>query len=145
MANGPIPTAAQFRASCTKPEAFASVDSSVIDIVLARKVDYLAAAFGDRATLPILEWDGSCVDAVFSFTARALMGFRGYKKSPEGDSEFVTLDVEAKKFRDGIKAKTEHPTFTDSKASRPDRPLISSAATSDAWQRGSSQRCRTCR
>lgn len=136
MANAPVPTAAEFRDSCTKPEAFASVDSSVIDIVLARKVDYLAAAFGDRATLPILEWDGSCVDAVFAFTARALMVFRGYKKSPEGDSEFVTLDVEAKKFRDGIKAKTEHPTFTDStQGNRPDSPRINSERTSDAWTR----------
>lgn len=145
MAQGPVPTVDDFRTSVTKPDCFAAIDDSIIAKMLSRKTDYLVAAFGDRATAPILSWDGSCEDAVIAFTARTLMGYRGYKKDAAGDSEFVALDVKADAFRNGIKDKTEHPTFEDSTPGlRPDTPLVGSSPTADYWAR-SRRGCGSCR
>lgn len=141
-ANGPVPTVEAFRASCTKPEAFSSVSDPTIAIVLAQETDILAAAFGDRAKLPITEWDGACDAAVFAFAGRRLMAYRGYRPSPEGDKEFVALAERAERFREGVKGKTEHPRFTDSTTgNRPDSPRILGAQQAAAW----ANRRRTCR
>lgn len=144
MATGPAPTYAQFLARCTFPEAFSGIAQADVEAVLQDAADYLAAAFGDRAVLPILEWDGSCLRAAVRLAGRDLMGYRGYDSGAGSDKEIVALAEKAETFRDGIKDKTEHPYFVDSHSGPvPDAPRVMSSRRSDDWitRRGSGGRC----
>lgn len=144
MASGPAPTYAAFLARCSFPEAFSGIAQATIEGVLQDNADYVAAAFGDRAILPILTWDGSCDRAVRHLTFRDLMACEGYNSNAGADVEIINLAEEAKAFRQGIIGKTEHPMFTDSHSGAvPDAPRILSSATSDAWvtSRRSRRRC----
>ncbi len=137
------PTAAQFRASCPKPEAFESIDDAAIDLACDRWSDTLQSALGDRATLPILQWDGACHGAVLARVARSIMGNRGYNRQAGADDEIGAMADEAEAFFDrcrpgkgGADGKRENPRFVDSKENRPqDAVIVSSSARSDDWAR----------
>ena len=143
MAQGPVPSYAEFLGGVTKPECFTgpnpsspTIPQAIVESVLEDCTDEVVSAFGDRATPPILTWDGACKRAVICLSARVLMGHRGYKKDPGGDSEFVALAKRADEWLELVAAKRRHPTFTDSTVGlRPDTPRISSSLTADAWAR----------
>ncbi len=144
MAQGPVPTDAAFLAGVSKPECFSGIAQATRENVLSDCADEVVSAFGDRATAPILTWDGACVRAVITLAARVLMAHRGYKKDPAGDSEFVALAARTDEWLELVAAKRRHPTFTDSTTGyRPDTPRVSGAQSADAWTRRA--RCGPCR
>ena len=145
MAQGPVPSRADFLAGCPFPDAFVGIDATSVNRILARMTDRLASAFGDRAIPPIVSWDESCEDAVCALAARRLMAYRGYDGNQGQDAEIVKLAGEAETFRSAIKDKTEHPTFVDSHLGPvPDAPRVLSSRTSDAWVSRTRDRGRCC-
>ncbi len=134
------PVAATFRAACVKPEAFEDILDATIDLVLRRKASYVATVgLSDRATLPILQWDDVCEDAVISLSARALMANRGYNREAGADDEIVRMAEEAKEFVDamapGKDGKRVTPLYIDSANNTKikDGVRVVSSQTSDGW------------
>jgi len=132
------PTAVRFRAMCPKPEAFASIDDATIDLFAEQHADELMSALGDRATLPILQWDAGCDGAVRALMARSLMGNRGYNRQAGADEEIVKLAERADAFLARCRpsgdenGKTENPRFVDSHSNIPlDAPSVQSNERSD--------------
>ena len=142
MAQGPVPSYAEFLAAVAKPDAFDSIAQATVEGVLSLVTDEVVTAFGDRATPPILSWDGSCVLAVVKKAARVLMGHRGFKRQQGSDDEYIALAKEADDWLELVAQKRRHPTFTDStNGLRPETPLITGERTADAWAK-SRRACR---
>lgn len=144
MANAPVPSREAFLEACPFPDAFSGIAAASVNSVLERMTDRFAAAFGDRAILPILSWDAGCKDAVCALAARRLMAYQGYVGSAGADTEIRDLANEAERFATEIAEKTKHPAFVDSHSGPvPDAPRVQSSRTSDAWvkRRGRSGRC----
>lgn len=146
MANAPVPTYAAFLAVVTKADssAFATISQANVEAQLALSADEVASYFGDRATLPIVTWDGACQRAVIALAARALMGHRGYQRGATGDAEFAALAEWARDWLDKVRRKEAHPVFADSTSGkRPETPIVLSHRSADqwAWSRWKTGRC----
>ena len=148
MALVPVPpTSASFLASCAKPEAFTGNPSAnppvpgipldVIDRVCRQESDAAQAeALGDRATLPILQWDEGMEGHVIARAARRLMSHRNFNPKAGADSELIEAARRADDFiarcgpgaggRDG---KRITPQFVDSKGAVVDGIKVSSYHT----------------
>jgi hypothetical protein len=128
---------------CPKPAAFAEIPDATIDLFAEQHADELAAALGDRATLPILQWDGACDGNVRALMARSLMGHRGYNRQAGTDEEIGKLADRADAFLDrcrpgkaGADGKRENPRFIDSAQNAPrDAIRVTSSRRSDDWAR----------
>jgi hypothetical protein len=120
------PSAATFRGCCVKPEAFAAIPDATVAQILRQESDGAAAeAFGDRATLPILEWDEGVEGHVIARAARRLMSFRGYNRQAGADEEIVEQAKRADAFislcgpgKGGADGKRITPQFVDSAANQ---------------------------
>lgn len=142
-------TAERFLSACSKPDAFSGIATDTITLVCSQESDRVASALGDRATLPILQWDGALDGAAFARSARRLMTYRGYRKDAGADNEIVGMAKDADDFlarlRPGTSApgKSENPMFVDSGSNRPrDSIFITAGASSmDALLRGCRSRC----
>jgi hypothetical protein len=143
------PTVARFRAMAPKPEVFAGFSDEVIALFLERHADTLQSALGDRATLPIVQWDAACDGAVIAATARSVLNSRGRNRQAGVDDSIDADADEALAFFDrcrpgkgGADGKRENPRFLDSKQNRPqDAVIVLSSATSDAWTKRRRRRC----
>ena len=127
------PTSATFLATCPKPEAFTGnpgatppvpgIPAAVIDQVLRQESDAAAAeAFGDRATLPIVQWDEGLEGHVIARAARRLMSHRNFNPKAGADDEIIANAKRADEFimacgpgAPGGAGKRITPRFTDSK------------------------------
>lgn len=135
MAQGPVPTVADFLEWCPYPEAFSpGIPDATITKHATLAADWVAAAFGDRAVMPIIEWDGACEAAVYQRMAYTLMNHRGYDRDAGNDKAIADMHEDAKRLRDGIQNKTEQPYFVDSHAGAvPDAGRVLSSCKSDGW------------
>ncbi len=133
MANGPVPSKAEFLLRCAKPDAFIAVSDDAINTALEDETDVAASYYGDRATLPLLTVDGAFTKAVCKLAARTLMGSRGYKKDAGADGEFIAQAKDAEAWLVLVSEKKVHPTFTDSSSDVEDAPLLKTSAKSDTW------------
>lgn len=156
MALVPVPpTSASFLASSAKPEAFTGNPSAsppvpgiplaTIDQALRQESDAAQAeAFGDRATLPILQWDEGMEGHVFARAARRLMSHRNFNPKAGADAELVENAKRADTFIEacgpgapGGSGKRITPMFVDSKQNQPtDGVTITSHRDSDWYARG---------
>lgn len=142
-------TAARFRSACSKPEAFEDISDDTVDLVCSQESDRVASALGDRATLPILQWDGALDGAAIARSARRLMAYRGYKKDAGADNEITGLARDADEFlarcRPGSQApgKSENPMFVDSASNFPRDAVrvLSQSTSTGALYRRNGRRC----
>jgi hypothetical protein len=136
-------TAARFLAACSKPDAFTpGIATDTITLVCSQESDRVASALGDRATLPLLQWDGALEGAAIARAGRRLMAYRGYNKTAGADNEIVAMAKDAddylSRLRPGTAApgKSENPLFVDSASNEPrDAIKVISSQTSDGWTR----------
>lgn len=134
MALVPVPpTSASLLATCPKPEAFTGnpgatppvlgIPASTIDQVLRQESDAAQAeAFGDRATLPILQWDEGMEGHVIARASRRLMAHRNFNPKAGADDEILAMAKRADEFIEacgpgapGGAGKRITPQFVDSK------------------------------
>lgn len=136
------PTVERFMRACVKPEAFESIEITTREQVLLAEADRCAVlALSDRATFPILKVDQGFEDAIFSVTARRLMGSRGYNRDAGADEEIVKQADRADAYltlaAPGLDGKRITPLYEDSNSNTViDGVLVRSSATADAWAQG---------
>jgi len=146
------PTVDRFMRSCTKPEAFESIDIETREQILGAEADRCTVvALSDRATFPILEIDQGFEDCIFARCGRRLMGSRGYDRSAGADEEIVKLAADADAYlllcAPGADGKRATPLYRDSKANAVvDGVRVVSATTADSWalRRGRCSPRRSC-
>jgi len=132
---------ARLRASCPKPETIptgTSVDVSLA-LVLSEAIDTVSSALGDRATLPILQWDSRLDGCARKIAYRDWMDTRGRKREPNTPDPIDAQAMQAEEYLSRLRAggelgKSENPRFVDSAANAPlDAVRVISQPTADAY------------
>jgi hypothetical protein len=136
---------ARLRASCPKPETIPLESAkpgtdAALALILFRVIGQVTSALGDRATPPLLAWDGMLDGTALTLAYVKWMNLRGRNRDAGADS---SLDAEADEARaylarlrpssDGM-GKSENPRFVDSGGNAPrDAPYVGSSTRADDW------------
>ena len=137
MARAPVPSVAQFRAQCVRPEAFASIPDAVVAAKLAQWTDRAASHTGKHTGRAIIAWDDGFIIPIFAGAGFSLMTHRGFNPTQGADSA-VRSFYQDEWIVDGawIKqvARGEVEPFVDDGAGYDDDAVLAStSANSDAW------------
>lgn len=133
MARAPVPTVAQFRALCVRPDAFAGIPDDTIAAKLPQWADKVASYCGKHTRRVIVAWDGSFDLATIALTGYDLMTHRGFNKAQGAD---IAVENRYKQEIEwcGQVARAEVEPFVDDGASYDDDAVLgSTSANSDAW------------
>lgn len=132
----------RLRGSAPKPEMYpagAGTDATLAQL-LADAVDEIGSALGQRATLPLLRWDGALDGKCRDLAAVRWLRLRGYKADAGGDKVIeriwqAAIDYLARLAPAGdADGKTENPRYEDSGGNVPqDRARFGRGARSDSW------------
>lgn len=133
MARAPVPTIAQFRALCVRPEAFKDIPDATIEAKLPQWTDKVASYCGKHTSRVIVAWDGSFDLAIIACVGYDLMTHRGFNKSQGAD---IAVENRYKQEIEwcGQVARGEVEPFVDDGANYDaDGPRGGSSERSDAW------------
>jgi hypothetical protein len=133
---------ARLRASAPKPEAItagASTDATLA-VLLFKWVGRVGSALGQRATLPILQWDGALDGACIDLAARDYYNKRGRERGKGADTSIDAVADDALAYLARLApagdadGKTENPQYVDSGDNEPlDRARFNYSTRSDGW------------
>lgn len=132
---------ARLRTSLPKPEALADVPDATIAIHATEWIDKVSSALGDKATLPLIQWDASLDGTARALAARAVYNSRGRNRQAGADSGIDKMADDAEAYLSRCKpgaplGKSENPRFVDSRGNRViDAPRVISSARSDDFAR----------
>jgi hypothetical protein len=131
---------ARLRASAPKPEAIAAGDNATLAILLFKWVGRIGSALGQRATLPLLQWDGALDGACIDLATRDYYNKRGRERGKGADTSIDAVADDALAYLARLapagdaKGKTENPQYVDSGGNEPlDRARFNRARRSDDW------------
>ena len=141
---------ARVRTAAPKPEAFPAEEDAGIALHAAHWVARIGSALGDRATLPLLQWDPSLDGVCIALTSRSFLNSRGRNRQAGADDGIDANAIEALAYlarcKPGVpEGKRENPRYIDSAGNSivVDRVRIISSGTADGWA-GNSGRCGGC-
>jgi hypothetical protein len=141
MARAPVPTAAQFRALCVRPDAFEDIPDATIEAKLPQWVDKVASYCGKHTRNVIVAWDGGFELAVIACVGYDLMTHRGFNKSNGAD---IAVENRYKQEIEwcGQVARGEVEPYVDDGADYDDDAVIGSTSEkSDEWTEYGPSRC----
>jgi hypothetical protein len=131
---------ARLRASAPKPEAITpgAATDATLALLLARWVDRVGASLGDRATLPLVQWDSSLDGACIALASRDWYNTRGRNRQAGADEGIDSTADEALAYLSRLRSgdRAEQPRYVDSLSNDPqDRVLTSTQEASSSWTR----------
>ena len=133
---------ARLRAACPKPESIPletakpGTDASLA-LKISEIVDDIGSALGDRATPPLVQWDGALDGKCRAIAYRDWMNERGRNRQAGADDSIDAVADQARAYlqrlRPGLPdGKSENPFFVDSGGNAPrDAPGIKSSRDAD--------------
>lgn len=139
MARAPVPSVAEFRAQCVRPEAFASIPDDVVAAKLLQWTERAASYTGKHTSREIVAWDSSFVVPIFAGAGFSLMKHRGFNPA-QGNDTAVRAEYESEWIVENAwirqVGRGEVEPFVDDGASYDeDGPRGGSSERSDEWMR----------
>jgi len=129
---------ARLRTSAPKPEAITAgaATDATLALLLGRWVDRIGASLGDRATLPLVQWDSSLDGACIALATRDWYATRGHQRQAGGDASIDAVADEALAYLGRLRSpnRQEQPRYVDSGSNDPqDRVLTSTQEAASSW------------
>lgn len=145
MARAPVPSVAEFRAQCVRPEAFKDIPDDVIAAKLVQWTDRAASYTGKHTSREIVAWDNGFVIPIFAGVGFSCMTHRGFNPAQGADSAVRSLYEqewinEAAWIRQVGRGEVE-PFVDDGASYDEDGPRGGSSERSDDWTRYRREGC----
>jgi hypothetical protein len=86
MARAPVPSVAEFRAQCVRPDAFKDIPDATILAKLGQWTDRAASYTGKHTKNVIVAWDDGFIIPIFAGVGFELMKHRGFNPAQGNDT-----------------------------------------------------------
>ena len=137
MARAPVPSVAEFRAQCVRPEAFEDIPDDVIAAKLVQWTDRAASYTGKHTKNVIIAWDEGFKIPIFAGVGFSCMTHRGFNPAQGNDTAVRAVydsewNAESAWIRQVGRGEVE-PFVDDGASYDADGPRGGRSEKSDAW------------